>query len=305
MPRAIRPAHVSETKIMNRNVEYNVQLEEVANAIWEGKAIMGTGGSVRDPTPATYSFVISISRTDVKTNVRGGGFLPPTAKYLDPYSKCPEAAALLAGLTWIQNLLRKFPNHTDTNPPPLQIPVDNEGVVQDVHRTINEQTPTYDLLSPDYDILQVIRTILIDLPIRTDIAHVCGHQDRHKLLHKLDNREQINVLADKQANAIYRKPQHQTGLFPSWIPGTRAALFHSEQQVTKGIHSYIRDAAHMPAMKEYLIRRSKEATGHDKSWDDATYESIDWQHHGEVLKKLSNGRRIQISKYINDLLPSK
>jgi hypothetical protein len=119
-------------------------------------------------------------------------------EYLDPYSKRPEAAALLAGLTWIQNLLRKFPNHTETNPPPLQIPVDtNEGVVvQDVHRTtINEQTPTFDLLSPDYDILQAIRTILlIDLLIRTDIAHVCGHQDRHKLWHELDNREQINVL---------------------------------------------------------------------------------------------------------------
>jgi hypothetical protein len=58
-------------------------------------------------------------------------------------------------------------------------------------------------------------------------------------------------------------------------------------------------------MKEYLIRRSKEATGRDKSWDDATYNSIDWRHHGEVFKKLSNGRRIQISKYINDLLPTK
>jgi len=58
-------------------------------------------------------------------------------------------------------------------------------------------------------------------------------------------------------------------------------------------------------MKEYLIRRSKEATGRDKSWDEATYESIDWRHHGEVFKKLSNGRRIQISKYINDLLPTK
>jgi hypothetical protein len=115
---------------------------------------------------------------------------------LDPYSK-------FAGLTWIQNLLRKFPNHTDTNPPPLQIPVDNEGVVKDVHRTINAQTPTYDLLSPDHDILQAIRTILNDLPIRTDIAHVHGHQDRHKLWHELDIREKINVLADRQADDIY------------------------------------------------------------------------------------------------------
>ena len=48
MPRAIRPAHVSEMKIMNHNVEHNVELEEVANAIWEGKTIMGTDGSVRE-----------------------------------------------------------------------------------------------------------------------------------------------------------------------------------------------------------------------------------------------------------------
>ena len=58
-------------------------------------------------------------------------------------------------------------------------------------------------------------------------------------------------------------------------------------------------------MKEYLIRRSKEATGRDKSWDEATYNSIDWRHHGKVFKRLLNGRRIQISKYINDLLPTK
>ena len=61
---------------------------------------------------------------------------------------------------------------------------------------------TYDLLSPDYNILQAIRNILINLPIRTDIAHIRGHQDRHKTWHELDNREQINVLANKQANAI-------------------------------------------------------------------------------------------------------
>jgi hypothetical protein len=56
------------------------------------------------PTVKT-SFVISISSTDVRPNVIGGGFLPLTAQYLDPYSKRPEAAALLAGLTWIQKLL--------------------------------------------------------------------------------------------------------------------------------------------------------------------------------------------------------
>jgi hypothetical protein len=53
---------------------------------------MGTDGSVQDPI-ATHSFVISISQPDVEPCVLGGGFLPPTAQYLDPYSKHPEAAA--------------------------------------------------------------------------------------------------------------------------------------------------------------------------------------------------------------------
>jgi hypothetical protein len=141
--RATIPEHVREMKTMNQGVDQIEQSEtSIARAIWEGKAIlMGTDGSVQDPI-ASYSFVISISQTDVKTNVRGGGFLPPTAQYLDPYSKHPEAAALLYGLTWIQKLLCKFPNHTDTNPPPLLIPIDNnDGVVKDVHCTINAQTP--------------------------------------------------------------------------------------------------------------------------------------------------------------------
>jgi hypothetical protein len=108
---------------------------------------MVTDGSVQDAI-ATDSFVISISRTDVKPNVIGGGFLPPTAQYLDPYSKHPEAAALLAGISWKQNLLHQYLNHTGSNPHPLLIPVDNKGVVKDVlHRTINAQTPTYDLSS--------------------------------------------------------------------------------------------------------------------------------------------------------------
>jgi hypothetical protein len=84
-PRATIPEHVIELRNnMNRGVRQNEFSETIARAIWERKAIMGTDGSVRDPV-ATYSFVISISRTDVKTSVKGGRFLPPTAhQYLYP-----------------------------------------------------------------------------------------------------------------------------------------------------------------------------------------------------------------------------
>jgi hypothetical protein len=71
---------------MNRGVLANVPKESIAKAIWEGTAMVGTDGSIRNPL-ATYSFVISLSQIKVVTCAKGGGFLPATAKYLDPYSQ--------------------------------------------------------------------------------------------------------------------------------------------------------------------------------------------------------------------------
>jgi hypothetical protein len=63
------PEHIIELRNMNHGgMRQNELSETIVQAIWEGKAIMGTDGSVKDPV-ATYSFVISISQTDVKTNV--------------------------------------------------------------------------------------------------------------------------------------------------------------------------------------------------------------------------------------------
>jgi hypothetical protein len=230
----------------------NETKELIAKSIWEGKAIMGTDGSVKGST-ATYSFIISMSQTNVTTNVKGGGFLPPSTEYMDHYSKCTKAAALLAGIRWVQLLLARYPSHTNSDPPPLPIPIDNDSVVKDVHQTINDQSPTFHLLSPDYDIMQAIRTTLKDLPISTEIYHVKGHQDQQKHWSELDPCAQINVLADRQANAIYQKSPGQTGLFPTWVTGTRAALFHGNKEVTKTIPSYIREAKHAPEMRKYII----------------------------------------------------
>jgi hypothetical protein len=153
--------------------------------------------------------------------------------------------------------------------------------------------------------MQAIRSTLRELPIDVSIYHVKGHQDRMKHWSELDPSAQINVLADRNAEALYRRPPTRIGLFPSWVSGTRAALFHGDRQVTKTVPEYIREAKHAPAMQQYLIRRSKEARGRDKTWDGNTYDSIDWKHYGESFKKLSIGRRIQISKFTNDLLPTR
>ena len=74
---------------MNRGVIYQQHPREVARAIWEGNAIMGTDGSVTGSL-ATYSFVISTTQQDVTKSIAGGGYLPPTAQYMDSYSKRPD-----------------------------------------------------------------------------------------------------------------------------------------------------------------------------------------------------------------------
>jgi hypothetical protein len=109
-------------------------------------------------------------------------------------------------------------------------------------------TPTFDYLSPDYDIMQAICLTLRELPIDVSVYHVKGHQDRTKHWTELDPSAQINVLADRHAEALYRRPPARIGLFPPWVSGTRAALFHGDRQVTKTVPEYIREAKHAPAM---------------------------------------------------------
>jgi hypothetical protein len=197
----------------------------IAQAIWDGQAIMGTDGSIKAKI-ATYSWVLSLTSTNATTNVQGGRFLPPTAQYLQPYSKRPDAAVLFASLSRITDLLQTYPNanHTPTAQPILPIPVDNETIIKDLLQTITNQTPTFHLLSPDYDILQVICSTINALPaITTNIFHVKSHQEQAKPFEELTPDAQINVLADHQADAIYNKCPHCTGFFPTWIPDTHTA----------------------------------------------------------------------------------
>jgi hypothetical protein len=75
--------------------------------------------------------------------------------------------------------------------------------------------PTFNLLSPDYNILQAIQRLLQQVPISTDIFHVKAHQDQTKSWAELNGAAKINVLADEQAAKIYGKAKDHTGLFPT------------------------------------------------------------------------------------------
>lgn len=89
--------------------------------------------------------------------------MPPFSPYMAHYSKQTEAATLLAGLQWVQQLpLNQYPNHTNSHPCPLPIPIDNNSVVKDIHQTLCNQIPTfpsitYLLISP-FSMSRGIRT---------------------------------------------------------------------------------------------------------------------------------------------------
>jgi hypothetical protein len=77
-------------------------------------------------------------------------------------------------------------------------------------------------------------------------------------------------------------------------------------KASKLLHPGCSPHARYEGLVYLTIRCSKEATWLEKSWDDNTYESLGWRHYGELFKHLSNGQeQIQISKYTNDLLPTK
>ena len=246
---------------------------------WTGRP--GTDGSICDDI-ATYSWVLSTTNDAIGPDVKGGGFLPPSAEHTTQYSKRPKAAALYASLTWIYDLLQCYPNHNldAEHPPSLPIPVDNDSGIKDLLRPITAQTSTFHLLSPDYDIMQ--------LPLKVDIFHIKSHQDKHKPYAELTFDAQINVLANRHATAI-----HTTTLDRSLShldPGHLCCTLPRLTQITNNIPDYIHLVCHTPAMKDYLIQCSHNATGRDSTWDATTFDSITWQPLGEAFCQLTIGQ---------------
>jgi hypothetical protein len=50
----------------------------IAEALWNGQAVLGTDGSVIGQK-ATYSWILSTTSDVIVVDARGGGFLPPPA----------------------------------------------------------------------------------------------------------------------------------------------------------------------------------------------------------------------------------
>ena len=294
-------APTTDLNRMLRNVRYQRPLEAIADSIWKGKAMFGTDGSVLKGH-ATYSFIISTDDTNINADVTGGGHLPPPAQFIDWDSHRLEAAAAYALLTHVSQILhqRQDPRTPGSPTPTILMIIDNESIVKDILRTTDDTTSLFQTLRPNWDIIQGIQHLIDMLPIKVLPTWEKSHQDEGLAWDELTPRAKINVLSDMKATALQEIPIANSGLFPQIIPGTKATLLHGGTPVTKDFSKYVKRVNHDDAMTTYLIDRSHTGHGRDKAWSVDTFHDIDWDSFEAAFKSLSDGRQIQLAKYVHD-----
>ena len=93
-----------------RGAEFQVDIKDIAYALWLGDAIICTDGSVSQES-GTYSLVILMHPSSPKLTVtiHLGGHIPVLAEFLDMDSHRPEAAALLIRIFLVGTIMIECP----------------------------------------------------------------------------------------------------------------------------------------------------------------------------------------------------
>jgi hypothetical protein len=281
---------------------------DIAQAIWTGKAIIGTNRSVLNDN-ATYGISILIQQEDKeqpKIAISIGGKLPHLAKFTDMDSHQPEAAALFAALVLVCRLLTENPIDPESQPAKsVRYFLDNKSVIDDLEWPFDEQTSVFDYLKADFDILHGINIERDTAPLAPRILWVKGHQDDHMPLKELPDAALANYYTDQICGIIHEHPIHDTGLFPEWMPNLDAGLLHQGQLVTKKQESHIITTTTAPGLQQAIIKDSQKRDPLIiEPWTNVTFNSVDWQANQSSFSALAPGQKIQISKYAHEWTPT-
>ena len=148
-------------------------------------------------------------------------------------------------------------------------------------------------LQPDWDILIEVQNALIQLP-EIKLQFIKGHQDRTTRFERLPLLAQLNVEADDMAS-VYQDTFGRERPLVILSPRTRAHLVIRNGTITSRYQAAIRHAYTGPALQLYIQHR------HD--WTDYTFQSINWNAHGQALRNHIT-HRIHFSKLVHDILPT-
>jgi len=147
----------------------------------------------------------------------------------------------------------------------------------------------WDILS---EIIHAHRSLA--LPVRPTITHVKGHQDQKTPYANLSLPAQLNVDADRLADAyLAENPPHNFSRVPL-LPSCGCQLELEAGTVTRDHKQSLREARVAPPYIQRLCHRH--------CWDKATFDDIAWESHRLALKRCDK-HRTTLVKFLNDILP--
>ena len=86
VPPALQCTTLSDQYLMHHGTQCNTPLPIVAQAIWDGQAILATDGSVKNEI-MTYAWIISNTNDNIEQDITSGNLLPPSTPYTHHASK--------------------------------------------------------------------------------------------------------------------------------------------------------------------------------------------------------------------------
>jgi hypothetical protein len=114
-----------------------------------------------------------------------------------------------------------------------------------------------------------------------------------------------NCIANDVCTETHRRHPSAVGCLPDWIPGTKAALLHHGNLVSKKQDVYVHTALTGPRLRKHLIKKSKKHNPFiTDDWDDATFDDINWKSVQASLESKTTREHYQLSKFINNWTPT-
>jgi len=265
-----------------------VELWEIMST--EQCVVCSDGSADREARKGSFGWVISTrsGRRLVKCN-------GPVYSY-KPNSYRAEGYGILSAMRFWMRLqqLRGKPNQ---HLPRHKAYCDNKSMVDVVkkHRKYSLIYPNATLAS-EWDVIAEIRTTLLAMETsnRPTLTHVYGHQDNDTSYDALPLEAQLNVDADALAAQFITD-------HPNWVyqqvpimPSSGAQLNLPQGTITYNLRLELQHASVAPPLKAKLQTKC--------SWDDETFDDVDWTAHGRALKKHEQ-HRVTLVKYLYDILP--
>lgn len=260
-------------------IELLVPQDELITAMTMAAVKVAADGSVQG-SRASFGWVLSDK--DGRRLARCNG----PAYGAKPTSYRAEAYGILSAVRFFYHLQAKW---QVTNA--FHIYCDNKSMVNrsNENRRVPDAKPNSTLES-EWDVLAEIWTTLKMFP-EWNITWIKGHQDDNTPYNRLELPAQLNVDADALADAyIVDNPDHPYNIVPL-LPTSGIQLHLPVGTITHNLKKAIRLARTEPAMREHLMDRF--------SWDEDTFEDIDWEGFRRAMGRLDK-HRVTLTKHVNN-----